>query len=72
MQKDANREKALELSLGTIEKQYGKGAIMRLDTDGKDNKPEVGIVPSGSVSLDLALGIGGYPRGRIIAYVMPN
>jgi recombination protein RecA len=69
MQKDSNREKALELALGSIEKQYGKGAIMRL---GANETTEVPVVSSGSTSLDLCLGVGGYPRGRIIEIFGPE
>ncbi|MEI8254820.1 MAG: recombinase RecA, partial [Deltaproteobacteria bacterium] len=69
---DENRKKALDLALVGIEKQYGKGAIMRLE-DGKDlSRAEIGIVPSGSISIDLALGIGGYPRGRIAEIYGPE
>ena len=69
---DDNRKKALDLALLGIEKQYGKGAIMRLE-DGKDpTKGEIGIVPSGSISIDLALGIGGFPRGRIVEIYGPE
>src|SRR5687768_12904793 len=69
MQKDSNREKALELALGSIEKQYGKGAIMRL---GENVNAEIPVIPSGSTSLDLCLGVGGYPRGRIIEIFGPE
>ncbi|HEX5660340.1 MAG TPA: recombinase RecA, partial [Polyangiales bacterium] len=69
MQKDSNREKALELALGSIEKQYGKGAIMRL---GENEKADVPVISTGSTSLDLALGIGGYARGRIIEIFGPE
>jgi len=69
MQKDANREKALELALGSIEKQYGKGAIMRL---GVGDHVEVATISSGATSLDLCLGVGGYPRGRIIEIFGPE
>jgi recombination protein RecA len=70
---DENRKKALELAVLGIEKQYGKGAIMRLDADNKEaGKPEAGVIPSGSLSLDIALGIGGYPRGRIIEVYGPE
>jgi recombination protein RecA len=69
MQKDSNREKALELALGSIEKQYGKGAIMRL---GENEKTDVPVISSGSTSLDLALGVGGYPRGRIVEIFGPE
>jgi recombination protein RecA len=69
MAMDTNREKALELALGAIEKQYGKGAIMRLSND---SKVEVPVISTGAPSLDLALGIGGYPRGRIIEIFGPE
>ena len=69
---DENRKKALELALLGIEKQYGKGAVMRLDTEAKDAAAEVKIIPSGSVSLDIALGVGGYPRGRIVEIYGPE
>ncbi|MBP9112485.1 MAG: recombinase RecA [Polyangiaceae bacterium] len=64
------KAKAIDLALAGIEKEYGKGAIMRL----KDGAlaPEVQTVPTGSISLDLALGIGGYPRGRIIEIYGPE
>jgi recombination protein RecA len=69
MQKDANRDKALELALSSIEKQYGKGAIMRL---GESEHVDVPVIPSGSTSLDICLGVGGYPRGRIIEIFGPE
>ncbi len=67
---DPNREKALSLAIGAIEKSYGKGAIMRLGDE--DAKPEVPVIPTGSISLDMALGVGGYPRGRIIEIYGPE
>ena len=57
------RGQALQRALGQIEKQYGKGAIMRLT--GEDRQ-QMGVIPTGSISLDLALGVGGMPRGRVI------
>src|SRR5688572_3530406 len=69
MQKDANREKALELALGSIEKQYGKGAIMRL---GEQEHTEIPVISTGSTSLDLCMGIGGYPKGRIAEIFGPE
>ena len=57
------REKALELALSQIERQVGKGSIMRLGVDGQ--KLAVEAIPTGSLSLDIALGIGGVPRGRV-------
>ena len=59
----SDKKKALETALAQIEKNYGKGAIMRL---GDDIAVNVESIPTGSLSLDLALGIGGVPRGRII------
>src|SRR5687768_4589938 len=67
---DPAREKAIELALGAIEKQFGKGSIMRL---GKDPiEKEVQVIPTGSLGLDIALGIGGLPRGRIIEIYGPE
>ena len=68
---EKNRTKALELALASVEKEYGKGAIMRLK-DGQTLHEDVGVVPTGSLSLDLALGIGGYPRGRIMEIFGPE
>jgi recombination protein RecA len=64
------REKAIELAVSSIEKQYGKGSIMRLGTDQKP--PEVQVVPTGSLALDIALGCGGLPRGRIVEIYGPE
>src|SRR3989338_4421697 len=64
-----NKHKALELALAQIEKQFGKGSIMRLDSQAKLDIP---AIPTGSISLDLALGIGGVPRGRIIEIFGPE
>ena len=66
-QKD--REKALEAALANIDKQFGKGAIMRL---GSTERPPVEVIPTGSIALDVALGIGGLPRGRIIEIYGPE
>ncbi|QQR90315.1 MAG: recombinase RecA [Myxococcales bacterium] len=67
---DSSKSKALELALGTIEKQYGKGAIMRLG-DG-DAVVDLPVISTGSISLDLGLGVGGYPQGRIIEIYGPE
>jgi len=67
---DSNREKALNLALGSIEKAYGKGSIMRLGDN--DAKIRVPVISTGAISLDLALGIGGYPRGRIVEIYGPE
>ena len=63
--------KALDLALSTIEKQFGKGSIMRLNA-GESMHKDVEVIPSGALSLDLALGIGGYPKGRIIEIFGPE
>ena len=60
---DTDKKKALETALAQIEKTYGKGSVMRL---GDNPVMNVDCIPTGSLSLDLALGIGGVPRGRII------
>jgi recombination protein RecA len=62
-EKDKAKDKALELALGQIERQFGRGAIMRLGE--ASHRGQVESIPTGSISLDLALGIGGIPRGRI-------
>src|SRR4051812_5254953 len=64
------REKAIELAVAGIEKTYGKGAIMRLGEDQK--APEVQVVPTGSLALDIALGVGGLPRGRVCEIYGPE
>jgi len=63
------REKALELAIGQIEKRFGKGSIMKL---GESNILPVEAIPSGSLALDLALGVGGIPRGRITEIFGPE
>jgi recombination protein RecA len=68
---DKNRSKAIDLALASIEKEYGKGAIMRLK-DGVGLNADVGVVATGSIGLDIALGIGGYPKGRIIEIYGPE
>ena len=71
MAKGNDQDKALELAIGTIVKQFGKGSIMRL----KDNvamKSEREIIPTGALSLDIALGIGGVPRGRVVEIYGPE
>src|SRR5690242_14948611 len=67
---DPARDKAIELALGWIEKQFGKGAIMRLGKEPLDR--EVHVIPTGSLGLDIALGIGGLPRGRIVEIYGPE
>lgn len=66
----AEREKALDAALSQIERQFGKGAIMRLgDTTGKH---DIDVISTGSLALDIALGIGGLPRGRVIEIYGPE
>ena len=62
---DANeaKNKALQLTLDRLDKTYGKGAVMKL---GDEAIEEVEAISSGSIGLDLALGVGGYPRGRVV------
>ena len=64
-----DRNKALEVALSQIDKQFGKGSVMRL---GDDNRPPVQVIPTGSLALDVALGIGGLPRGRVIEIYGPE
>jgi recombination protein RecA len=66
---DPTKKKALEAALDQIDKAYGKGSIMRL---GQFEKVEVGSIPTGSPSLDLAIGVGGVPRGRIVEIYGPE
>jgi recombination protein RecA len=68
---DKNRKRALDLAIGTIEKSYGKGAIMRLGDD-QSLADDVAVIPSGAIGLDIALGVGGYPRGRVVEVYGPE
>ena len=68
---DKNRQKAIDLALASIEKEYGKGAIMRLK-EGASIADDIQVIPTGSIGLDIALGIGGYPKGRIIEIYGPE
>ena len=65
----ADKKKALAAALGQIEKQFGKGSVMRL---GENTGMNIEHIPTGSIGLDLALGIGGLPRGRIIEIYGPE
>ena len=67
---DKSKLKAIDLAVSAIERQFGKGAIMRLGRDGA--KIEVDVIPSGSIGLDIALGIGGIPRGRVLEIYGPE
>jgi recombination protein RecA len=66
---DANKEKALEAALGQIERQFGKGTVMRM---GEDKREAVPSISTGSLGLDIALGIGGLPKGRIVEIYGPE
>jgi len=61
--------KALQLTLDKLDKTYGKGAVMKL---GDEPIEEIEAIPSGSIGLDIALGVGGYPRGRIVEIYGPE
>ncbi len=69
MPSEKDREKSLDAALAQIDRQFGKGAVMRL---GSDERAPVEIIPTGSIALDVALGIGGLPRGRIIEIYGPE
>ncbi len=71
MSLDVNREKAIDLAVASIEKQFGKGSIMRLGIHEALVK-DVSVISTGSISLDLALGVGGVPRGRVIEVFGPE
>src|SRR3990167_869284 len=64
-----NKRKALDLALTQIEKQFGKGSIMKLDGN---VKMDIDVIPTGSLAIDLALGVGGVPRGRVIEIYGPE
>ena len=65
----ADRAKALEAALAQIEKQHGRGSVMRL---GEETRQPIEVIPTGSVALDVALGIGGLPRGRVVEIYGPE
>ncbi|MFL6139146.1 MAG: recombinase RecA [Frankiaceae bacterium] len=64
-----DRDKALDTALSQIERQYGKGSVMRL---GDESRAPVSVIPTGSIALDVALGIGGLPRGRVVEIYGPE
>lgn len=70
MEKDQNKRKALESAIAQIEKQYGKGSVMKLGDTASGM--EVETVPTGALSLDIALGVGGIPKGRVIEIYGPE
>jgi recombination protein RecA len=65
----ADREKALDAALAQIDRQFGKGSVMRL---GENARPPIEVIPTGSIALDIALGIGGLPRGRVVEIFGPE
>jgi len=66
------RDAAIDLALATIEKQFGKGSIMRLNSEASMTAREVKTIPTGCLGLDIALGVGGLPRGRIVEIYGPE
>jgi recombination protein RecA len=70
MGSDIDREKSVELAITQIERQFGKGSIMRLG--GSEHISDIAVIPTGSLSLDLALGVGGVPRGRVVEIYGPE
>ena len=66
---DEDRKKALAAALGQIERQFGKGSVMRM---GDVDNSNVASISSGSLTLDIALGVGGYPRGRVVEIYGPE
>ena len=66
---DENKTKALQFAISQIEKTHGKGSIMNL---GEESSLEIDTISSGALSVDLALGVGGYPKGRIIEIYGPE
>src|SRR3954470_19389632 len=67
---EKERSRALDLALGQIEKQFGKGSILRLGS--KDAIIPVSVISTGSISVDAALGVGGFPRGRVVEVFGPE
>jgi recombination protein RecA len=69
-QKSGEKEKTIDLAISSIEKQFGKGSIMRLGSDSPI--PQLSVISSGSIGLDTALGVGGFPKGRVIEIYGPE
>ncbi len=69
-QKQASRQRAIEAAVSQIEKQFGKGAVMKLGQ--KEAAIKVPVIPTGSIAFDLSLGIGGFPRGRVVEVFGPE
>jgi recombination protein RecA len=70
LKETSNKEKAIDLAISSIEKQFGRGSIMRLGAD--TPVPEISVIPTGSIGLDIALGVGGLPRGRMVEIFGPE
>ena len=70
MPAESQKEKAIDLAVSQIERQFGKGAIMRMGTDAI--LPDIPVIPTGSFALDVALGVGGVPRGRVVEIFGPE
>jgi len=68
--RESEKRKAIDLAVSTIEKQFGKGSILTMTDDAVDR--EIDVIPTGSTSIDIALGIGGYPRGRVVEIYGPE
>ena len=66
---NADKLKVLNAVLDKIEKDFGKGAVMRMSSE---NVEDVAVIPSGSLTLDMALGVGGYPKGRVVEIFGPE
>src|ERR1700679_731522 len=69
LERAGDRDKALETALVQIERQFGKGSVMRV---GQETYVSVEVIPTGSISLDVALGLGGLPRGRVVEIYGPE
>ncbi len=69
MSQKVDKMKALETAIGQIERQFGKGSVMRL---GEKPRMRIDVIPTGSLTLDAALGVGGVPRGRVIEIYGPE
>src|SRR5437667_4796212 len=67
---EKERSRALDLALGQIEKQFGKGSILRLGS--KESIVPISVISTGAISLDAALGVGGFPRGRVVEVFGPE
>ena len=66
---NTEKQKALRATMDKIEKTYGKGSIMKM---GDEEVMEIQVIPSGSIALNVALGVGGYPRGRVVEIYGPE